>query len=184
MNSSTPPPRGDARRTFLAKAAAVTCGAAACAVPAAAGLAAFLNPLRVKTQAGQFLRLASLAMLPEDGAPQKFPVIAQRTDAWNRFPEEPVGAVFLRRAAADKVEALQVVCPHAGCYVAYDAKSNGFYCPCHAARFDISGKRLDPASSPSPRDLDVLQAEVRNGSEVWVKFENFRTGVAQKIAES
>ena len=181
MNSSTP---GDDRRGFLTKTAAVLCGGAACAAPIALGAAAFCQPLRLKGQAGQFMRLTSMDILPADGSPRKFPVIASRSDAWNRFPDEPVGAVFLRRLGNGQVEALQVVCPHAGCHVDFDPKSNEFFCPCHAARFDLSGKRLDAAHSPSPRDLDALQAEVRNGGEVWVKFENFRTGTPQKTAGS
>ena len=175
---------GDNRRGFLTKTAAVLCGGAACAGPIALGAAAFFHPLRLKGQAGQFVRLASLDILPADGSPRKFVVIAQRTDAWSRFPDEPVGMVFLRRLGKGQVEALQVVCPHAGCHVDFDQKNSQFYCPCHAARFEISGKRLDPAHSPSPRDLDSLQAEVRNGGEVWVKFENFRTGTPRKTAES
>ena len=88
------------RRGFLAKAVAIVCGAAALAIPAAAGVAAFLNPLRQKSQGGQFMRLASLDAMPEDGTPLKVPVIADRTDAWSRFPAEPIGAVFLCRPAS------------------------------------------------------------------------------------
>ncbi|MEN6496538.1 MAG: Rieske 2Fe-2S domain-containing protein [Thermoguttaceae bacterium] len=175
------------RRGFLAGAVALVTGGVACAVPAFAGLVSFLNPLRQKAQAGQFLRLASLETLPDDGTPRKFPVILDRTDAWNRFPNEPVGAVFLRRVPSkDKkvtVEAIHVVCPHAGCFIVYDATKNNFACPCHNGSFDLGGKRLD-ASSPSPRDLDTLEVELRNGTEVWVKFQNFRTGIPQKVAEA
>lgn len=175
------------RRGFLAGAVALVAGGVAYGVPALAGLVSFLNPLRQKAQAGQFLRLASLETLPEDGTPRKFPVILDRTDAWNRFPNEPVGAVFLRRLPdKDKkvtVEAIQVVCPHAGCFIVYDTAKNNFACPCHNGSFDLSGKRLD-ASSPSPRDLDTLEVEIRNGTEVWVKFQNFRTGTPQKVAEA
>ena len=166
-------PPGDDRRGFLAKAVAVVCGLAACAAPAAAGLVAFLNPLREKSAAGGFRRLTSLDVLPEDGSPRKFPVFAQRSDAWNTFPNEAVGAVFIRRVGGGQVEAMQVVCPHAGCFVAFDPQSNGFSCPCHAARFDISGKRLDPAGSPSPRDLDTLQTKIRNGTEVLGQVREF-----------
>ena len=59
--------------------------------PLAAGTVPFLNPLREKSQTGEFLRLASLENLPEDGTPQKIVIVADRTDAWNRFPDEPVG---------------------------------------------------------------------------------------------
>jgi hypothetical protein len=29
--------------------------------------------------------------------------------------------------------------------------------------------------------MDQLEVEVRGGKEVWVKFQNFRAGVAKKI---
>jgi menaquinol-cytochrome c reductase iron-sulfur subunit len=38
----------------------------------------------------------------------------------------------------------------------------------------------DP-KSPSPRGLDDLVVEIRNGTEVWVKFQNFRAGTHDKI---
>jgi menaquinol-cytochrome c reductase iron-sulfur subunit len=172
----------DSRRGIVAKAIAALVGAVAVGVPAVAGLVSFLNPLRIKSQAGQFLRLTSLETLPEDGTPRKFPVILDRTDAWNRFPQEPVGAVFLRRVK-DKVEAIHVVCPHAGCFVVYEPAKNIYFCPCHNGSFDLTGKRLDQ-SSPSPRDLDTLEVELRNKTEVWVKFQNFRTGTPQKVADA
>jgi len=171
------------RRGFFAKLTALAVAAAAYAVPAVTGLVAFLNPLRVKGQSGEPLRLATLETLPADGTPRKCPVIMDRTDAWNKFPKEPVGAVFLRRTGETQVEAIHVVCPHAGCFVQYDAEKNIFFCPCHSASFDLTGKRLDE-TSPSPRDLDTLEVEIRNGNEVWVKFQNFSTGIPQKVAET
>jgi menaquinol-cytochrome c reductase iron-sulfur subunit len=180
------------RRGFLVKMTALIAGSAALITPAAVGIAAFLNPLRQKTLAGGFIRVASLDSLPEDGSPQKYPIIADRSDAWNFFPNVPVGAVYLRRAGKDQVEALQVVCPHAGCSIMVGkAGKTGtgplnekgpvpiFFCPCHAASFDLSGKRLG-AASPSPRNMDSLETEIRD-NEVWVKFKNFRTGTANKI---
>ena len=60
---------------------------------------------------------------------------------------------------------------------------NEFLCPCHNAHFDLTGKRKDE-NSPSPRDLDTLDVEIRNGSDVWVKFQNFRTGIPNKVVEA
>jgi menaquinol-cytochrome c reductase iron-sulfur subunit len=139
--------------------------------------------LRQKAQAGQFRRVASLDMLPEDGTPQKVSIVADRTDAWNRFPNEPIGAVFLRRTGSEQVEAFNVVCPHAGCSVQYEPGKDRLFCPCHGATFDLSGKRLDE-TSPSPRGLDALDVEIRNGTEVWVRFQNFRVGIAEKVPEA
>ncbi len=173
------------RRGFVAKLITLVLGAVALLVPAAVGIVAFLNPLRQKGRASRFIKLTSLATLPEDGTPRKFPVIADRTDAWNRFPNEPIGAVFLRRVGKDKVRALHVVCPHAGCSIVYDGSSGGgkFFCPCHAASFGLAGERLDK-TSPSPRDMDTLEVEIRNGAEVWVKFRDFQTGTSKKVAQA
>jgi menaquinol-cytochrome c reductase iron-sulfur subunit len=171
------------RRGFLGGVVACVCGAIAFAVPAVTGFLAFLNPLQQKSRSGTLMRLASLDVLPEDGTPKKFPIIADQTDAWTHFPAEPIGAVFLRRAGG-KALAFQVVCPHAGCAINFEPSSAGgkFFCPCHAASFDLSGKRSD-ATSPSPRDMDSLAVEIRNQNEVWVKFENFAVGTARKVAQ-
>jgi menaquinol-cytochrome c reductase iron-sulfur subunit len=157
--------------------------AAACAVPAVVGLLAFLNPLRQKSQAGEFMRLATLDSLPDDGTPRKAVVFMDQVDAWNRVPNQPVGSVYLRKVGKNEILALQVLCPHAGCLVSFDAEKKSYNCPCHGANFDMEGKRLE-ASSQSPRDLDVLEAEVRNGTEVWVRFQKFLLGKTEKVAEA
>jgi menaquinol-cytochrome c reductase iron-sulfur subunit len=176
----------DNRRSLLAKSGALALGAVAYAAPVVGGLVAFLNPLRQKGSGGQFLRIASLETLPDDGTPRKFPVVTERVDAWTRSIE-PVGAVYLRRTGENQIEALQVVCPHAGCSVDYKDsvgegagdKAKGFVCPCHKATFDLAGKRLEKVSQ-SPRDLDTLDVEIRNGTEVWVQFQNFQLGTPDK----
>jgi menaquinol-cytochrome c reductase iron-sulfur subunit len=175
---------GKSRRGFFEQVAAVALGAVALAVPGIAGLLAFLNPLRLKSQSGQMMRLASLDALPEDGTPQKVPVIADRNDAWNRFPNEPIGAVFLRRLG-NEVKAFQVICPHAGCSIGVQKTAEGteFLCPCHTAHFDLDGKRTG-ASSQSPRDMDALEVDIRDGKEVWVKFQTFRMGISDKVAQA
>jgi len=171
----------DRRRGFLTKTIALAVGAVAYLAPAAAGIRAFLNPLRQKGSAGRSFRLASLGEL--DAVPRKFAIVADRVDAWNRFPNEPVGAVYLRRREDGQVEAHQVVCPHAGCSVQFDAAEGRFLCPCHLASYDISGKRLGE-TSPAPRDMDRLEVEIRDQDQVWVQFANFRTGTPEKIPEA
>ena len=58
-----------------------------------------------------------------------------------------------------------------------DAPDNArFACPCHKSSFDLDG-HIDDPSSPAPRDMDSLQVEIRNGDEVWVRFQNFYTGI-------
>src|SRR5438094_7776114 len=94
---------GDARRGFLKQMCAVVLGAVAALVPLLSGLTVFFDPLRRKAGAGQFVPVASLNALPEDGSPRKFSVIASRTDAWNKSPQTPIGAVYLRRTGEKTV---------------------------------------------------------------------------------
>ena len=168
------------RRNFITKAAAVIIGGIVAVIPPLAGVFVFFDPLRRKTEAGGAVFVANLAALPESGEPRKFPVLATRVDAWNRTPNVPIGAVYLQRLPGNKVRALNVVCPHAGCFVDYRAANSNYFCPCHNSSFALDGKVLDP-KSPSPRGLDELPVEVRNGAEVWVTFQNFRAGVHEKI---
>ncbi len=164
------------RRGFIAGMIA----AISLAVPTIVGLLAALNPLRQKGGAGVSVRLTSLDVLPEDGTPQKFPVIADRVDAWNRLRNQPIGGVFLRRVGPEEVEAVNVLCPHAGCTIQYaDTPEGGkYFCPCHTASFGLDRQPLDDPS-PSPRPLDALDAKVEDG-EVWVEFVNYKTGTANK----
>jgi menaquinol-cytochrome c reductase iron-sulfur subunit len=174
------PPGDGRRRGFLRGLGALALGAGAAIVPLATGVATFLSPLRQRKAEGDQVRVTTLEGLPEDGVPRRFPVVTTQRMGWTRTPNTPVGAVFLRRTGPDRVEALNVICPHAGCVVRYASEAGEFQCPCHKSSFDLEG-RIVGRGSPSPRDLDTLEVEVREGNEVWVRFQNFRTGRADKV---
>ena len=176
-------PAPDGRRGFLAKLMALGLGTVALAVPSLSALAAFLNPWRQRDAMGDWVRVAPKAVVPLGGPPQRCPVIADRSDAWNGYPAQAIGAIFLSQISDNKFLALQSICPHNGGCVAYDAEKKNFYCPSHGALFDLQGRRLDEKGI-SPRDLDTLEVEVRDGTEIWVKFERFQDGTAQKIVRS
>lgn len=192
------PAAGD-RRGFLKRAAAVTVGAFVALVPGAAGLVVFLDPLHRRSRSSDLVRVGSVDLLPADGLPRRFPVLATHEDAWNRVPLRPVGAVYLRREPdSDRVEAVSAVCPHAGCFVIFQEQEAAFRCPCHGSRFERTGERIDPASCPSPRALDALATELREHrneegqpvlgadgrprQEIWVRYQSFRAGSPAKIA--
>lgn len=177
--TSASAPATTPRRSLLAACSATVLGLVAKLVPLAAGLAVFFDPL-LKRRGGAagkrpFLRVAALSAVPEDGTPVQFPVVADLTDAWNREPNQPIGAVYLRRVGG-KVECFNAICPHAGCFVAYAAQRQVFQCPCHTSSFELDGRRILP--SPSPRDMDPLtvdEAKLKLG-EVWVQFVNYYPG--------
>jgi len=168
------------RRGFLKRACAGIIGAVLGIVPIGAGLNFWLNPLRRKAVDSGRVRVTALEALPDDGIPRKFQVVASKVDAWNKFTDIPVGAVYLRRLKEGRVEAFNAVCPHAGCFVNFKPERGVYSCPCHESTFNVTGQIENPAS-PSPRGLDSLEVEVREGKEVWVKFQNFQAGTAKKV---
>jgi Rieske Fe-S protein len=176
--------------------------------PLFAGIAMFLDPLIRRSKgggegggAGKFTRITTLDALPLDGSPVQFAIMEDKIDAWNREPNQPVGSIFLRRLA-DQVLAFNAVCPHAGCYVAYSIARAAFRCPCHNSSFALDGAKIETPemANPSPRPLDALDVEYRlpgaeqaidektaaastSPVEVWVRFQNFKAGTAEKIVD-
>ncbi len=189
--ASAPEPSPRPRRNFFVSFLAVAIGAIISLFPLVPGAAVLLDPVlrRRKKQGGEeaadeFVRITSLESIPSTGA-QQYPVIADRQDAWNRFPNERVGAVYLRRTGENdnQVQCFNAVCPHLGCIYSYVSSRNEFYCPCHNSAFDIDGNKVETPGrvNPSPRPLDELDVEIRGDGEVWVKFQDFYTGVEEKI---
>jgi menaquinol-cytochrome c reductase iron-sulfur subunit len=169
------------RRSFFAEASAVILGGIVVAFPFATTLFPLLDPLRRKGGGAKEIRVAPLDAVPDDGLPRRFPVVADLVDAWTKSVNQPIGAVYLRREkGSDKVEALNAICPHAGCSVAFEEKKDLFVCPCHTSAFALDGTRRLDVSRVPPRDMDRLACEVRDG-EVWVEFQNFLTGKEHQI---
>ena len=164
----------------MKRAACWTLGGGATLIPAGAGTVVMLAPLKDAAAGPVTARLTTLDALPIGGTPQLFQVIAERKDAWTLEPASGLGAVFLQRTGEREVRAFNASCPHLGCAVEFRGGINGFYCPCHNSTFAADGTINDP-SSPALRPLDALDVEIRDGGEVWVSFQNFRAGTAEKL---
>ena len=175
--------RGD-RRGWMVRLAAVLVGFPALLLPVVSALGVFLDPLRRRKRGDENgVRVTTLDAIPPDGQPYRFPVISGREDAWNRYPPQPIGAVFLRRVqGGGPPKAYSAVCPHLGCSVDFRPDRHHFQCPCHNSTWKTDATRINPHRCPSPRDLDELDVEVR-GVEVWVQYKRFRSGTAEKIEE-
>lgn len=168
------PDRG--RRGFLESVGALFAGAVATLPALLAGAAALLDPVRRASPDPSWVRIATLSAIPDGAPPRRVTVVSERVDAWTTYQRAPVGAVFLAREG-DRLRALNVVCPHAGCSVGLAPGGTHFACPCHRSRFTLDGTRVE---GPSPRDLDRLEVEARE-DDVWVRFQNFRPGVEEKV---
>ncbi|MDO4550911.1 MAG: Rieske (2Fe-2S) protein [Planctomycetia bacterium] len=190
---------GPTRRGFISQAGSVVLAAAAISPAVAACAASSCNPIRgifkhsgdssandISTEntsdGGKAYRVASLDQFTENGAPIMFSIQDDMMDGWTKKLNVSIGAVWVQRLNGNHVRAFQALCPHAGCPIMYDEKTNQFYCPCHAANFMLDGTRIDPVS-PSPRDMDSLSATVTEDGSVMVTFQRFKEGTSAKIAE-
>ena len=182
---TSPPTEPQGRRSFFQKVAAIVVGLLAGVVPVVTALAVFFNPLRRRVEGGQWIAVTPLDALPADGRPYRFPVTSDRWDAWNYYPPEAVGAIYLRRTSeTENPVAFSSICPHLGCSVDFSAGKDEFICPCHNSMFTVDGARVDPATSPSPRNLDTLEVKIRpEDNQVMVHYLRFKSGTHAKIAE-
>ncbi|MEQ8787327.1 MAG: Rieske 2Fe-2S domain-containing protein [Pirellulaceae bacterium] len=199
-------PAGPGRRDVLTAATATVVGLVLALFPFAAGAMVFLDPvLRRKEETpggdsdgapGKWLRITNLSAIPSDGTPVQFAVIDDLKNAWNLQPNQPIGAVYLRRivgetestpdGAAPEIEAFNAICPHAGCFVAYQGDSETYLCPCHNSSFALDGEKIDKpgAFNPSPRPMDRLtvdETRVAEDNEVWVRFVNYYPGQHEQV---
>ena len=177
------------RRSFLTVSITILSGAVAMLTPLAVGIVTFLSPLFRRSQPPE-VRIALLNQVNPDGRPQLFPVCTDREDAWNRYPAQKIGAVYLiRLEGSDVPVAFTAKCPHAGCYIGYTAGDEYFRCPCHTSNFNLDGSRSKGDAEVSPRDMDELPVKLKKikdqdgqeVTEVWVEFIDYQTGKKEKV---
>jgi menaquinol-cytochrome c reductase iron-sulfur subunit len=186
-------PNDPERRSFFVRVAAMIVGGIVAVFPFAAGWGVFVDPLKrgrngsadgdEENTAG-LVRICPLESLPADGLPHDFVVTTDVVDAWSHAVNQRVGEVFLTRTDVDgkaRVKAFTASCPHLGCAVEFDAGDGRFKCPCHESGFGTDGQKM---FGPSLRGLDSLEVKLidANGAQhIWVRFQRFRPGIAERI---
>lgn len=79
-----------------------------------------------------------------------------------RNPSSGEDDLWVMQLESGQFTALDGVCPHQGCVVAFRNASNGFVCPCHDSRFTSAGARI---SGPATTGLERI-AVVVSGDQV------------------
>lgn len=166
------------RRTLLVAAS----GAISVVIAGVVGvpvIRAFLDPLWRRSIVGTTDAVAygNVSELPL-GTPVERGVVGVVVDAWDRSGPKAVGALWLVRRDAKRVDAYSNVCPHAACPISYDAKRSVFGCPCHTSDFALADGHV--LGGPSPRGLDSLPVEVKPDGTVLVTYQRFVSGTAAK----
>ena len=171
------------------KALVMINGALGCALGAAVTVpvaGVVLDPVLRKGRQGS-LDLVDIGALEDFPVGQTSPAVAsqEKRDAWVRYPAEPTMGLFVIRSEDGSLEVFSRVCPHLGCSINEHTKNDGFYCPCHGSAFGVDGTRLelDGAPNPSPRDMDRMEHEIKDG-RVMVRVVHYRTGTSEQEAVS
>jgi menaquinol-cytochrome c reductase iron-sulfur subunit len=117
------------------------------------------------------------------GAPTRIVIRKTIKDGWLTRSGVPIGAVLVQRLKGDDFRVFSSTCPHLACAVTPNPKHNRYHCPCHNSAFTFSGQATanpDGKQGPSPRGLDPLPWNVKNGV-LFVTWKRFQTNIADRL---
>ena len=137
----------------------------------------------VKDAEGRIRLDVTLEALPQDGTPQSYTVFDDIVNVWNKFPNQPVGTIWLRRmqGATPPVLAFSSICPHLGCAVEHRKGENDFFCPCHTSSFELNGSKKNDIP---PRAMDKLEVTITDGNILWLDYKEYRGATSEQVEVS
>ena len=146
------------------------------AIPVFAYVSAPFRRRRVGSEGTSYVEVGVVNDLPV-GEWRLLSLEVVRQDGWDKAQERH--AVWVRRddGSHPELTVLSPICPHLGCPVNWYPSQKEFICPCHGGTYNANGQYI---SGPPPRSMDPLPYEIHDG-QLWVKWEDFKIGVAQRI---
>jgi len=104
-----------------------------------------------------------------------------RQDGWKKTRARQSVWVFRKDETGQSITIKSPICPHLGCPVNWQPDKKQFVCPCHGGIFNADGKHT---AGPPPRDLDSLEEfKILNG-HLWLRWQDFKIGVPDRIPVS
>jgi cytochrome b6-f complex iron-sulfur subunit len=83
--------------------------------------------------------------------------------------ETPTDKIIVARTGPASIVACSAICTHKGCTVGYEHDAKQFVCPCHGARYELTGKVV---KGPAKRDLKSYQTRPVLGLSTPTAMEN------------
>lgn len=165
----------EARRSFLGLITSLI-GLVIAAILAVPAFGYIFAPLRRRTggEPGEGFFDAGSWMDLAEGMPQLVTIEMTHRDGWAKSQFRH--SIWVLKSGGDSAIVLSPICPHLGCPVNWSASKGQYACPCHASFFDSRGEVL---SGPSPRGLDPLEYQIRNG-RLLIRWIDFRQGTAKR----
>ena len=168
-----PGPVGTTRRSYLGWLTAL-CSAGAAAIYSVPIMRYILYPLSAKTTETKWSDAGPVDDFASLSTPVQRQITVEVVDGWTKTASNKV--VYVTKGADGKLTVLSSVCPHLGCSVRWSDPQNEFACPCHGAKYQKDGVKID---GPAPRGMDSLESQVQNG-RLMVRYQSFRQLVPTK----
>lgn len=80
-----------------------------------------------------------------------------------------VGRFFFMKKQKKQVRVLSRSCPHLGCTVSINARTDEIVCPCHGSRFSLEGHYI---SGPAGKDLNPLPTRMTPEGKLEIGIES------------
>ena len=119
-----------------------------------------IDPVLQKKAEGSFV-LTSQKVADLTETPVKVDFTFEQVDAW--YKSDVTNAAWVYKKG-DQVIALSPVCKHLGCTVNWGgdaAHPDQFFCPCHAGRYEKTGKNI--AGTPPLGPMDQFEVSEKDG---------------------
>jgi len=142
------------RATFLRYLGVGLLGAGTALALGGVAAVAALGPALRKTPA-RWIPVAKLSDLP----PGQITTVLLNYDVQNGIYTQPVSRPVLVSRLGAEIICYNASCPHLGCIVRWDGRSDQFRCACHGGTFDQNGNVL---AGPPPRPLSRYQSKVES----------------------
>jgi succinate dehydrogenase / fumarate reductase iron-sulfur subunit len=133
-----------------------------------AGVAAALGGIAATTTIGpgdnaskeQWIPLVRMSDLPAG----QVTTVLMHFETQNGIYTQPQSRPVMVSRLSDPIVVYKTACPHLGCTVRWDGRSDQFRCACHGGTFDRSGEVV---AGPPPHGLDQYQHKIE-GDQLWV----------------
>lgn len=119
-----------------------------------------LSPLKRGKEKGVWVPVLDANEL-QDGETKRLIYELEQKDGYMKTMQKYV--LFIMRKGST-IYALDPVCPHLGCLVAFKEREQEYVCPCHGGTFNAEGKYI---SGPPPHGLTRYPTKIKN-SKIWI----------------
>lgn len=144
-------------RNEFVKTVVAILGSTMAAVIGLPAIGYFLSPAFKVKVSDAWIQVGKLEDYPI-GKPTLFSFTRSKINGWEKTTNSY--GVYVYRTSETETTVFSNVCTHLSCRVLWHEDIKEYVCPCHDARFAVTG---EVASGPPPRPLDAYEAKVEEG---------------------